>query len=41
MGRNIAKEAREYLENLAWKIRVREKMKAQDADKIISGSNRG
>ena len=25
-GINIAKEVREYLENLAWKIRVREKM---------------
>ena len=29
------------MENLAWKIRVGEKMKAQDADKIISGPNRG
>ena len=26
-GVNVAKEVREYLENLAWKIRVREKMR--------------
>ena len=33
-GINIAKEVREYLENLAWKIRVREKMR--EWEKILS-----
>ena len=33
-GVNIAKEVREYLENLAWKIRIEEKVK--EWEKLLS-----